>query len=388
MSSDDDDNMFILGGGTSTVQSIYSSNQDVKQLSDSSDVDDGFDSDAPAVATKQKRGRKAKAVGRGKKKQKVGKPLARAAADSVFINDGSDSEDDVSSGSESGGEARNDDDDDNEVQIIGEDPGKRKKPRKATRKERLQRRRMRETNDAIMIGNGEDDVPAVESEEARLIRMKVEAARSAATMISAADVEAAAEAEDMRRQEQAAADQVAKERAAAAAEAQERMKRAGQKRDGDGNVLHVNVRLVSGGHTRQHPAKIKGEYAVAKLFKAYCNKWEIPRSKAVLYLENDVLVNDESLEKQGILSDSTVDMKVSQQDAVSLKVRVGDSVVLPNVRLRLEDPVLVIRAAVARKQDVTPEKVHLELDGEEICDGETGEELALDSGTLIDCRVE
>lgn len=386
MASDDDENIFIMGGGVSAVRSIYSSDHNLKTPPDSSGNDDDYDSDAVA-GDKRRRGRKAKAVGKGLKKRKERSKKTKSIPDSVFddfVNDGSDES--VSLDSDSSAEVTLVSKDDNDIEFVGKEMPQ-KESHRMTRKEKEKRRRLRRINDTIMNGDdGENALPPFESEEERVLRMKLDAARSAAAAVSAKEVDEAAEEEDQRRREQAAATQKAAEEARVAKLAEERAERIAKETGNE--ILVFGVRYKgSDGDMKNQRVRVKSHYKLSKVLRPFCAKWNLPVEKAVMYLGNDVLLAEEEAGNQGIKTNCTVDVKVSRKEVVKLKVRIGDKIVCPNVCVRLEDPVLCIRAAVARRQGVESERLLLELDGEEICEGETGEDLALDSGTLIDGSV-
>lgn len=389
----DSEDIFIMGPGVAAHRSIFSANAgdgagNVSGSDDSLDMDDA-DTNASALKNRRGRGRPPKARGKGKlgkeKAQKRAEKRKEKKVESVFIvdDDEVDSDDCEEDRGESQGDAtpgRSGTHSRNEagdsviavVDLDSDEPAKplarrpRKRPRRAA------------PSDGSNSDAEADEGTQQETELERRLRESIAAARGAAEEFSDDKVAAEAQAEEQRLHEATAAV------AAAAAEekaAQDRLKRAAA-HDADLGVIILKVRCL-GSSKAPLVVKMREEHMLGRLKPGVCKKFQTQSDRAVLFYQGNVLSELESIAFLGIVSESELELRISPDPVVSLKVRFEGNIVIPDIRVRQEDPVVCIRHLVCLKTGLPRGAVSLQLDGEQIEDNETSKDLDVEDGTLV-----
>lgn len=398
-SDGDDSDIFIMGPGVSAHRSMFSANAvdgagGVSGSDDSLGMDDA-DTLANDAKRPKRRGRPPKAQGKGKagkeKAEMRKKKREKNPGDSVFIVDDGDSEsntyeedeDDVevdallASRGRSKGKGAND----TVVEIVDLDADEpvAKVRKRANRRPSKRARRVELSEESQSEPDAE---PEEETELQRRLRASITATRTAAEGFSDDKVAAEAQAEEQRRLKAAAA--------AAAAIAEEKSTQESLKRvtthNADIGIIVLKVRCL-GSPKAPLIVKMREEHLLGKLKPGVCKKFETQNDRAVLFHNGNVLSECESIGFQGIVSYSELELRISPDPVVSLKIRCNGDIAIPDICIRREDPIVCIYHLVCLKTLLTQQTVSLELDGEEIeeCDTCTG--LDVDSGTLVEART-
>lgn len=388
MGSDDDDSgdMFIMGPGMGGHRSIFTARQDsASGAQHPSDSDDSLGVEDPSAPKQPKRrGRAPKAQNKGKaakeKAQKRAEKHKEKVSESVFVVDAevsdeySEDDDDAEIGALQAKKGKRGKNDGGEVIDVVDLEGEDEAPRRPRRRKRPRR--------VVELSEGSESDAPEETELERRLRLSVAAARGAAEAFSEEKVAAEAAQEEQRRHEEEARVAAAAAEARAAREAEARA----AARETDDSVVRLSVRCL-GSEVSPLQVRMRGEHRLGKLKPGACKRFKAAGDHAVLFHEGTLLLESESLEGLGIKSGSTLEMRVSDQPVVSLKVRVKGEILLPSVCVRYDDPILCIHHLVCKKAGLAPERVSLELDGEMIEETDTCKGLDVESGTLVEAIV-
>lgn len=397
----DSEDIFLMGPGVAAHRSIFSATagDGAGNLSgsDGSLGMDDADTLADALKKPRGRGRPPRAQGKGRN----GKETARWRAEkrtkkkveSVFIDDDDevDSDEYEEDGKYSHGDAspagpglqNRNDAGDTVIAVVNLDDDE---PAAEVRRRATGRTRKRPRHVALSDGSeadAEEDGDAQPQEETafeRRLRESVAAARDAAKEFSEDKVAAEAQAEEQRRHdaEAAAATAAAEEKAT-----QDRLKRAAA-RDVITGIIHLKVRCL-GSSEKPQLVKMRQEHLLGRLKAGICKRFQTQSDRAVLFYQGNVLSERETVAFLGLVSKSELELRISPNDVVKLKVRFEGDVVVPDIRVRQEDPIVCIRHLVGLKTGIPSNAVSLELDGDQL-GTETCADLDVDNDTLIEAR--